>query len=410
MKVLLVGGGGREHALAWRILKSPMVSQLLVTHANPGFPSDAVTVSGDPVNAAVRYGVDLVVIGPEGPIADGLSDRLRAAGIATFAPSQAAGQLESSKEFAKAFMDRHSIPTGRWSSHTSRETALSAISGPCVVKADGLAAGKGVVVADGAADAREAVESMFDGAFGDAGHRVLIEERLDGPEVSVLALCDGVRAIPMLPCRDHKRRFEDDEGPNTGGMGAVCPPVDATADLVEQVRAEVLQPAVDGMRAEGMPFRGVLYAGIMVTESGPKVLEFNVRFGDPECQPLMMMLDEDIVPLMLAAANGDLPDRSLSWKSGSACCVVMVSGGYPGPILKGAPISGIPQAEEDAVVFYAGATRNENSVVTSGGRVLGVTAMGPTLSVAQKSAYTMIESITFDGAAWRADIGTTRRP
>ncbi len=382
----------------------------MVTHTNPGFPDDAVKISGDPVAAAVNHGVTLAVIGPEAPIADGLSDRLRSAGVATFAPSQAAGQLESSKEFAKAFMDRHGIPTGRWSSHTSRESALAAISGPCVVKADGLAAGKGVVVANNAEEARSAVEAMLDGAFGEAGHRVLVEERLEGPELSVLALCDGHRAMPMLPCRDHKRRFEGDQGPNTGGMGAICPPADASAEMVERARAEVLQPVVDGMRAEGTPFRGVLYAGIMVTESGPKVLEFNVRFGDPECQPLMMMLDEDIVPLMLSAASGSLPDRNLTWKSGSACCVVMVSGGYPGPIQKGALIRGIPSPKEDAVVFYAGATREEGGVVSSGGRVLGVTAVGSSLGAAMDCAYTMVESITFDGAAWRSDIGKSRRP
>ncbi|MEC9390866.1 MAG: phosphoribosylamine--glycine ligase [Myxococcota bacterium] len=410
MKVLLVGGGGREHALAWSILKSPLVTGLLVTHANPGFPSESVSIQGDPVASAVEWGVELAVVGPEAPIAEGLTDRLRAAGIAVFAPSQAAGQLEASKEFAKAFMDRHGIPTGKWSAHTDRDEANAAIGGPCVVKADGLAAGKGVVVADSATEARAAVSSMLDGAFGEAGHRVIIEERLSGPELSILAICDGSLAIPMLPCRDHKRRFTGDSGPNTGGMGAVCPPSDATAALVEEVRATVLQPVVDGMRAEGTPFVGVLYAGIMLTDSGPKVLEFNVRFGDPECQPLMMMMDEDIVPIMLAAAQGRLVDRPFQWKDGAACCVVMVSDGYPGPINKGKPIRGIPTPSSRAVVFYAGATSDGDTVVTSGGRVLGVTAVGPDLSAATRDAYSLVEKISFDGASWRTDIGQTRRP
>lgn len=408
MKVLLVGGGGREHALAWCILNSPAVTGLLVSHQNPGFPVDAITVSGDLVDAAKAHDVGLVVIGPEAPIAEGLSDQLREAGFDVFAPSCAAAQLESSKEFAKAFMDRHRIPTGGWSAHTDIKTANAAITGPCVVKADGLAAGKGVVVADSAEEARAAVEQMLGGAFGDAGHRVIIEERLEGPELSVLAICDGVRAIPLMPCRDHKRRFSGDQGPNTGGMGAICPPSDATADLVDLVRRSVLQPVVDGMAQEGTPFKGVLYAGIMVTPEGPKVLEFNVRFGDPECQPLMMMLDEDIVSLMLASARGNLEDRPLRWKSGAACCVVMVSDGYPGAIQKGKVIEGIPEGSPNRMVFFAGAARDGASVVTSGGRVLGVTAVADSLAEAQDAAYKMVETIDFDGAAWRSDIGSTR--
>ena len=408
MKVLLVGGGGREHALAWCILNSPAVTGLLVTHANPGFPTDAIAVSGDLVEAAAFHQVGLVVIGPEAPIAAGLSDELRDAGFDVFAPSCAAAQLESSKEFAKAFMDRYGIPTGEWSAHTDTQTASAAITGPCVVKADGLAAGKGVVVADSAEEAKHAVEAMLGGAFGDAGHRVIIEERLEGPELSVLAICDGVRAVPLMPCRDHKRRFAGDQGPNTGGMGAICPPADATPQLVELVRQTVLQPVVDGMAKDGTPFTGVLYAGIMLTQEGPKVLEFNVRFGDPECQPLMMMLDEDIVPLMLAAARGELEARPLRWKSGAACCVVMVSDGYPGPITKGKVIDGIPEGSASEMVFFAGAERNGESVVTSGGRVLGVTAVANSLAEAQGAAYKMVETIDFDGAAWRPDIGSSR--
>jgi len=405
VKVLLVGGGGREHALAWRILKSPLVDGLVVSHANPGFPAEVINIEGDIVSAVAAANVGLAVIGPETPLAEGLSDRLRDAGVPVFAPSMAAAQLETSKRFAKAFMDRHGIPTGTWSAHTDADSAHAAIVGPCVVKADGLAAGKGVVVASDTAEAHRAVDMMFAGAFGEAGHRVIIEELLIGPELSVLAICDGKVAVPMLPCRDHKRRFDSDQGPNTGGMGAVCPPEDATDELVQEVLEHVLQPTVDGMAAEGNPFVGVLYAGVMVTPSGPKVLEFNVRFGDPECQPLMMMLDEDIVPIMVAAARGDLPNRPLRWRQGAACCVVMVAGGYPGPIDRGMEISGIPGETEDCVVFYAGATRDGNVIRSSGGRVLGVTYAAADLKKAQEGAYQQVQTIHFDNAAWRTDIG-----
>lgn len=408
MKVLLVGNGGREHALAWRIQLSPLVDGLVVTQLNPGFPADAVVVSGDIVAAALAHEVGLVVVGPEAPLAAGLSDDLRAAGLKVFAPSKAAAQLESSKAFAKAFMDRHGIPTAEWSTHDNPESAHKAIVGACVVKADGLAAGKGVIIADDAAEAHVAVDRMFDGAFGEAGHRVLIEQRLEGPELSVLAFCDGKLAVPLLPCRDHKRRFDGDKGPNTGGMGAICPPADATDALVQSVLETVLQPTVDGMAAEGMPFRGVLYAGVMLTESGPKVLEFNVRFGDPECQPLMLMLDEDIVPLMLSAAAGELESRPFKWRPGAACCVVMASGGYPGPIEKGHIITGVAAPQADAVTFFAGAQSRDGILSTAGGRVLGVTTFGSDLKSAATRAYEQVSKINFEAAVWRSDIGGTR--
>ncbi len=405
MKIMLVGGGGREGALAWKIQQSPLVAELLVTAANPGFPVGCTPLEGDLVEEARARAVDLVVVGPEGPLAEGLSDRLREAGIAVFGPSRAAAQLETSKEFAKAFMDRHGIPTARWSSHEDLEGALQAVTGPCVVKADGLAAGKGVVVASTAEEARDAIRSMFAGAFGQAGHRVVVEECLTGPEVSVLALCDGFRAVPLLPCRDHKRRFEDDAGPNTGGMGAICPPPDVSEALLAEIAESVLQRTVDGMAAEGRPFRGVLYAGLMLTPNGPRVLEFNVRFGDPECQPLMMMLDEDIVPLMLGAARDGLPSRPLKWRRGAACCVVMVSGGYPGSVETGFSITGIDAASEDAQVFFAGAKREGSRILSAGGRVLGVTAHGSNLGVAAQAAYGAVSKISFNGADWRKDIG-----
>ena len=405
MKILLIGGGGRESALAWKITQSPLVDALVVTHQNPGFPDGTIYVDADALTAAREHEVGLVVVGPEAPLAAGVSDVLSEAGFPVFAPSKAAAQLESSKEFAKAFMDRHRIPTAGWSCHTTPETAHEAVSGPCVVKADGLAAGKGVIVADTATEAHTAIDAMFEGAFGSAGHRVVIEERLTGPEVSILALCDGTRAVPMMPCRDHKRRFDGDGGPNTGGMGAICPPPDVSEALVETVLQEVLQATVDGMAEEGTPFKGVLYAGLMLTPDGPRVLEFNVRFGDPECQPLMMMLDQDIVPLMLSCANGRLDTERLAWRSGAACCVVMVSGGYPGAIEKGHPISGVRAPSPDAVAFYAGAERCGPDIVNSGGRVIGVTAFGADLEQASKMAYSYVDDIHFHTAEWRTDIG-----
>jgi phosphoribosylamine--glycine ligase len=318
MHVLLVGGGGREHALAWRVCQSPALSRLSVTHANPGFPAEATIASGDLVTWASEQGVDLVIVGPETPLAEGLVDRLQAHGIPAFGPSQAAAQLEASKAFAKSFMDRHGIPTAGWSVHTDAAEAHAAITGPCVVKADGLAAGKGVIIAHEPEEAHAAVDAIFGGRFGDAGSRVVIEELMTGPECSFLAICDGERALPLLPCRDHKRRFEAGTGPNTGGMGAICPPPDVDPALVERVRREVLQPVVDGMRAEGSPFRGLLYAGLMLTPTGPRVLEFNVRFGDPECQPLMAMLDMDLLPVLHTAATGSLEGIELRWHVPSA--------------------------------------------------------------------------------------------
>ncbi|MDG1482175.1 MAG: phosphoribosylamine--glycine ligase [Myxococcota bacterium] len=404
MKVLVIGGGGREHALVWSIARSPAVAQIAVTDRNPGFPADALLVEGEPVAWAVAEGVDLVVVGPEAPLADGIADRLRAAGIPVLGPGAAAAQLESSKAFAKSFMDRHSIPTAGWSVHDNAQSAHDAITGPCVVKADGLAGGKGVIVAQSAAAAHTAVDDVFE-RFGAAAARVVIEELLIGPEVSIIALCDGTRAVPLLPCRDHKRRYDNDQGPNTGGMGAICPVPGVDADLIAQVHSEVLAPTVAGMAAEGMPFTGVLYAGVMLTESGPKVLEFNVRFGDPECQPLMFMAGEDLVPWFLAAAQGALPERSPRWREGACCCVVVVSGGYPGRITTGHPITAVPEESAEQVVFYAGAATDGEQVVTSGGRVLSVTAWGETPASAQRTAYAGVELVQFATADWRRDIG-----
>ena len=405
MDVLIVGGGGRESALAWKLGASPELDQLWVTHDNPGFPHQARRLpAGDVPEQAQKAGIGLVVVGPEGPLADGLADSCRALGVPVFGPSQKAAQLEASKGFAKDFMIRHHIPTAAYAKVQDLESAHAAISGPCVVKADGLAAGKGVYVCENDVAAHEAVEQLFGGAHGEAGASVVIEALLTGPEVSVLALCDGERFVTLPAAQDHKRRFEGDQGPNTGGMGAYAP-VATGGDLMARVEASVIRPTLAGMAQEGRPFVGVLYVGLMLTESGPKVLEYNGRFGDPECQPLLMLLDEDLLPLLHACAVGELVPRRLRIREGATCCVVMVSGGYPGPIEKGQPIEGLDTDHADVVVFQSGTSRNEaGELCTNGGRVLGVTAWGQDVRGARDRAYEVVGTIGFKGADWRKDI------
>ena len=402
MDVLVVGGGGREAALAWKLARSPSVNTIWVTHRNPGFPASCRHLpAGDIAAMALVAGIELVVIGPEAPLAEGLVDACRAIGIAAFGPTAAAAQLESSKGFSKDFMRRHGIPTADYHRCDTAEAAHAAIDGPCVVKADGLAAGKGVYVCDTADEAHEAVDRLF------AGHgAVVVEELLVGEEVSVLALTDGERFVVLPPAQDHKRRFDGDRGPNTGGMGAYAPAPLATDALMESIRTGVLRKTVAGMAAEGMPFTGVVYAGVMVTADGPKVLEFNCRFGDPETQPLMMLLDEDLGELLMDCSTSNLVERPLRVREGAACCVVMVSEGYPGAYPKGAPISGLDDTPEGVVVFQAGTRSEGDSVVTSGGRVLGVTALAPSIQAARDAAYAGIETLHFEGAAWRSDIAS----
>ena len=406
MDVLLVGGGGREAALAWRLAQSPSIGTLWTTHRNPGFPPLAKPCPEGAIDeVAQNLGVGLVVIGPEAPLADGLVDACAKRGVLAFGPTAAAAQLEASKGFAKAFMARHGIPTASYSIHTSRAEALEAVSGPCVVKADGLAAGKGVYVCGKAEEARSAVHALFDGAFGDAGASVVIEELMEGPEISLLALCDGQRFVTLPPAQDHKRRFDGDKGPNTGGMGAYAP-ARVPEGLVEEVGKTVIEPVLEGMAKEGHPFRGVLYVGLMLTDSGPKVLEFNCRFGDPECQPLMTLLDEDLLPLLIQCAEGSLKNQGIRVRDGVSCCVVMASGEYPGSVRKGHVIAGLNNDREDVWVFQAGTAENEEGeVVTNGGRVLGVTAWGKNFGEARSLAYSRVAEIHWEGADWRTDIG-----
>jgi len=403
--VLVVGGGGREAALAWKLSQSPELGTLYVTRDNPGFPDRARRLpSGDVAQQAAALGIQLVVVGPEGPLADGLVDRCRELGVPAFGPTAQAARLESSKGFAKDFMARHGVPTAAYSRHQTAQSAHRAVQAPCVVKADGLAAGKGVLMCATQDQAHAAVDTMFAGGFGEAGASVVIEEWMVGEEVSVFALCDGWSYVLMPAAQDHKRRFDGDQGPNTGGMGAYVPAPALDAQALARVEAEILRPVLDGMVAEDMPFTGVLYAGLMLTPDGPKVVEFNVRFGDPECQPLMAMLDEDLLPILLHCATGTLDARPLATRPGAACCVVMVSDGYPGRYAKGLPIAGLDAVPDHVVVFQAGTRSEAGTLVTSGGRVLGVTAHGADIREARARAYDGVAHITWDGASFRQDI------
>ena len=417
MKVLVVGGGGREHALAWKIAKSERVSEVIAAPGNAGMADVArcVAVGAEDVDALVdlarHESVGLVVVGPEAPLVAGLSNRLREEGIPVFGPSAKAAVLEGSKVFAKQFMDRHSIPTAAFSVHSDLGEALEEVrrrDGRCVVKADGLAAGKGVIVCQELSEAEQALRTiMEDRAFGEAGAQVLIEDLLVGEEASMLAICDGERFVPLLSAQDHKAAFEGDTGPNTGGMGAYAPAPLVTDELRTAIIEQVIKPTVQGMKQEDCPFSGVLYAGIMVCDGKPYVLEYNVRFGDPECQPLLAMLDEDLVPILEGAAKGTLEERELAWHNGSVMCVVLAAGGYPGAYEKGKVISGLQEAADvpNVVVFHAGTKLVDDNIVTAGGRVLGVTARGSDLAEAANNAYEGAGKISWDGMRMRRDIG-----
>ena len=425
MNVLLVGGGGREHALAWRIAQSQRLGRLWVTHPqNPGLaalgtPCDAPLDPANPFRLerfCVRERIDLVVIGPEDPLAAGLAGALRNDRTAVFGPDAAGARLEADKAWAKQLMRAASIPTAESRTFTDPGAAVAYLESrdtPQVVKAAGLAKGKGVIVPDSLDEALDAVDRiMVRRAFGDAGATVVIEERLEGPEASVLALVDG-RTIYMLDaCQDHKRLLEGDEGPNTGGMGAFCPASVLDDRAADTVQREVLVPAVDALRREGVEYRGVLYAGLMLTHAGPKVLEFNVRFGDPECQPLMMRWKGDALDALHRTATGRLDDASIDSDPRVACCIVLASDGYPDAPRTGDVIEGLDEAEamKDVQVFHAGTTRDdEGRIVTAGGRVLGITALGDTLNDARDRALAACDAIRFPGKQLRRDIGAVRR-
>jgi len=417
MKVAVIGQGGREHALAWKLARSPRVGRVFVAPGNGGTALAGgkivnVPVEGlEPVVAwAVEARVDLVVVGPEGPLAAGLVDVLQGRGVRAFGPSRAAAQLEASKSFAKAVMDACGVPTARWRAFTALEEAVEwveAVDFPVVVKASGLAAGKGVIVADDRAEAIAALALMLrDGGFGGAGAEVVVEERLEGPEASVMAFCDGTRLAVMPAAQDHKRAFDGDRGPNTGGMGAYAPAPVLSDVMLAEVVETVLQPVVDHMAALGAPYVGVLYAGLMLTADGPRVLEFNGRFGDPETQVVLPLLESELVDVLEACVEGRLEAGALRWSSQVAAAVVAASGGYPGAFRRGLEVRGVGAAGGAArLVFQAGTRVGARGLETDGGRVLSVTGLGATLEAALAEAYAGIAAIDFEGMHVRRDIG-----
>ena len=415
MKILVVGGGGREHAIIWKLAQSPLAEEIYCAPGNAGIAelADCVNIPAEDVDTLLEFAlaekIDLTVVGPEAPLAAGIVDKFTAAGLKIFGPSQSAALIEGSKELAKQIMEKYRIPTAKYASFTDFTKAkeyITAAGAPIVIKADGLAAGKGVVVAQTVADALAAAEDMLSGnAFGEAGAKVVIEEFLEGEEVSVLAFTDGYTVRPMVSAQDHKRAFDNDEGPNTGGMGAYSPAPVYTDALADEVFKRVLQPAVDGMRAEGRLYKGVLYAGLMLTADGVKVLEFNARFGDPETQAVLYRLKSDLAEIMLAVIDGRLAEVELEWYDEPAVCVVIASGGYPGKYAKGQHISGLDEQAEDTYVFHAGTTFIGGQVAANGGRVLGVTARGKTIREAIGRAYDAVDKIHYDGCFCRRDIG-----
>jgi phosphoribosylamine--glycine ligase len=416
MKLLVIGSGGREHALAWKLAQSPKVSQVYVAPGNGGTATEDglvnLPVSDIPalVEFARREDIGLTVVGPEAPLAAGVVDAFRAAGLKIFGPTQAAAQLESSKDFAKQFMARHGIPTAAFGTFTDAAAAHAYIDekgAPIVVKADGLAAGKGVVVAMTAEEAHAAVDAMLAGnSMGEAGHRVVIEECLLGEEASFIVMVDGEHVLALASSQDHKRLKDGDQGPNTGGMGAYSPAPVVTPELHARIMREVITPTVEGMAADGIRFTGFLYAGIMVGADGaPKVLEFNCRMGDPETQPIMMRLKSDLVALVDAAVNGKLDQVEAEWDRRTALAVVLAADGYPDAPKRGAVIGPLPDDADDLHVFHAGTAAQDGRVVVSGGRVLAVTALGDSVRMAQKRAYEAVAAIRFDGMQFRRDIG-----
>ena len=412
MNILVIGSGGREHALYWKLSESPQTEQIYAIPGNPGMGASAAIALDDHaaiLRFAKEHEIGLVVVGPEVPLMNGLVDKLEAAGICAFGPHANAAEIEGSKSFAKDLMKKYGIPTARYEVFTAAEPARAYIrqeGAPIVVKADGLAAGKGVIVAMTEQEALDAVDAiMEDHSFGDAGARVVIEEFMEGEEASLLAFTDGTTIRPMISAQDHKRAYDGDRGPNTGGMGTYAPAPVMTPEMTERAVEEILKPTIAAMAKEGRTYRGCLYLGLMVTADGPKVVEFNARFGDPETQVVLPLLDSDLVAIMCACADGTLVDVPIRWKDGAAVCVVLASGGYPGHYEKGQEIHGLADAEAmGALVFHAGTAMKDGKLVTNGGRVLGVVGRGADISSAVDAAYAAAAKISFKDAYYRKDI------
>jgi phosphoribosylamine--glycine ligase len=416
MNVLLIGSGGREHALAWALAASPLLTKLYATPGNPGIARHAEIVALDVGDHAAVIGfcrahaIGLVVVGPEAPLVAGLVDDLTAAGIKAFGPTKAAAELEGSKGYTKDLCAEAGIPTGAYRRFTDAASArayVTAQGAPIVVKADGLAAGKGVTVATTIADAHTAIDACFSGALGAAGTEVVVEAFLDGEEASFFALVDGTTALALTTAQDHKRVFDGDQGPNTGGMGAYSPAPVMTPAMVERTMQEIIHPTVTAMAKRGAPFKGLLFAGLMITKRGPELIEYNVRFGDPECQVLMLRLKSDLLPILLATAEGTLGDVQLSWHEDAALTVVMAAKGYPGDYTKGTEIRGIEQAAamDGVEIFHAGTKRDGDRLLANGGRVLNVSARGTTIAEAQQRAYAAVDRIDWPDGFCRRDIG-----
>jgi phosphoribosylamine--glycine ligase len=416
MNILLLGSGGREHALAWKMAASPLTDRLVCAPGNAGIAREAECVALDIADHAAVIGfcranaIDFVVVGPEGPLCAGIVDDLEAAGIKAFGPSRAAAQLEGSKGFTKDLCRSNRIPTAAYERFRAAEPAKAYVRArgtPSVIKADGLAAGKGVIVAQNLAEAEAAIDMMLGGGLGDAGAEVVVEEFLDGEEASFFALCDGDTAIPLASAQDHKRAFDGDTGPNTGGMGAYSPAPIVNAAMSAQVMREIVLPTLAAMKAMGTPFKGVLYAGLMITAEGPKLIEYNVRFGDPECQVLMLRLMSDLVPALLASRDGVLKSLDLRWYREAALTVVMAARGYPGSYGKGSVIDGLDDAAavEGVEIFHAGTKTEGGRILANGGRVLNVSALGGTVREARARAYEAISRIRWPEGFYRQDIG-----
>lgn len=423
MRILVVGGGGREHAIVWKLAQSPKVNKIYCAPGNAGIGMDAecVDIKAEDIDGLCAFAkdhqIDLAVIGPEVPLAMGIVDEMEAAGIRAFGPDKSCSRLEASKAFTKSFLARHNIPTAGYKEFTDKQELLDSVGifgYPMVLKADGLAAGKGVVIAENEADAKKAIEEMMgDRVFGSAGDKVVVEEFLSGVEASMLCFVDEKTIVPMESAQDYKRIFDGDKGPNTGGMGTYSPSLVFDPELEARIRREILEPTLAGFQADGLPFKGVLFIGLMITKDGPKVIEFNNRFGDPEAQSVLSRLESDLCDIFLAVTENKLADVEIKWSDKKAVCVVLASGGYPGSYEKGKEITGLDKVDEDVVVFHAGtasehicdASSCRSAVVTSGGRVLGVTATGATHEEARQKAFDNVGRIAFEGMQYREDIG-----